>query len=295
MRFAVLCGSSSRSQFVANALCAKLDVGCIVSEVGREYSWRKLRKHLKPATWSARIHRTLRPRLFPPDVDQDRVLFGDRPPRFVAAGIVHRVSHINSPECVRVLDEARVDALAVFGTSLLRDPALLDRGDGRVFNLHGGQSPWYRGADSTFWALYEGEPERIGCTVHVIERRIDAGKMLARCRPAVRRGQRETALDCEAIMLGARVFAEALARVACGERLGIPQPAGGRLYNARDRRWKHDRLLRRLYARCRRGESECPQHIEWFAADRAGVGAVPQPRMPSSSIRTEYVGGSACR
>ena len=53
--------------------------------------------------------------------------------------------------------------IAVFGTSLIRG-ALLSRARLGIFNLHGGLSPQYRGADCTFWALYNGEPERVGCT-----------------------------------------------------------------------------------------------------------------------------------
>ena len=68
------------------------------------------------------------------------------------------------------LQAADPDAIAVFGTSLIRGP-LLAMGRLGLFNLHGGLSPRYRGADCTFWALYNGEPENVGCTLH----RIDAG------------------------------------------------------------------------------------------------------------------------
>jgi methionyl-tRNA formyltransferase len=62
-------------------------------------------------------------------------------------------------------DRLQPDVIAVFGTSLIRGP-LLSKGRLGIFNLHGGLSPQYRGADCTFWALYNGEPDRLACTLH---------------------------------------------------------------------------------------------------------------------------------
>ena len=154
MRLAVLCGRSARAIYVANALCAAHPVVCIVCETGREYSWRKLRKNLHWATLRARLYRRLRPRLFPSTVDEARFFFGERSPAFSYPQLVHPVGHINSTAVAKLLRAEHVDTIAVFGTSVLRNPALLSLAPARTFNLHGGISPWYRGADSTFWALY---------------------------------------------------------------------------------------------------------------------------------------------
>ena len=57
-----------------------------------------------------------------------------------------------------------------------------------MVNLHGGLSPEYRGADCTFWALYNGEPENVGCTLHYINEGIDTGDLIAHISPPCSRG-----------------------------------------------------------------------------------------------------------
>ena len=89
---------------------------------------------------------------------------------------------------LETLKRQRVDLIAVFGTSLLRHPAFFSMAPARLLNLHGGLSPWYRGADSTFWALYNCEIQRGGCTIHLIDRAIDAGGLIAHVCAPVRRG-----------------------------------------------------------------------------------------------------------
>src|SRR4030065_527921 len=75
--------------------------------------------------------------------------------------------HINHPDVGKLARELKPDLLCVFGTSLIRGD-LLNEGRLGIVNLHGGLSTEYRGADCTFWAPYNGEPEKIGCTLHYI-------------------------------------------------------------------------------------------------------------------------------
>ncbi|MCH8923337.1 MAG: hypothetical protein IIA67_09355 [Planctomycetes bacterium] len=82
---------------MANVLCERLDVRCIISEVGREFSWRKVRRNLSPAVLSAKAYRRVQPWLFPPDEEAGRFLFPDGRPRFHASDLVVRTPHINAP------------------------------------------------------------------------------------------------------------------------------------------------------------------------------------------------------
>lgn len=267
MRLGILCGSSPRACFVANALCERLNVCCIISEVGREWSWRKVRRNLSPSVLSAKAYRRVQPWLFPPDADAARFLFPDGRPRFEAGQLVSRTAHINAPAVAETLRRQRVDFIAVFGTSLIRRPELFSLAPGRLLNLHGGLSPWYRGADSTFWALYNSQIEKIGCTIHFIDRAIDSGRLIAHVCPPVRDGDRESRLFLNSIRSAAPVYAEAIRRIDDGEHLGAPQPGGGRLYLHRHRRYRHDRRVRRMFAvGCFRGV-ELPARIRWFRSD----------------------------
>jgi methionyl-tRNA formyltransferase len=48
-----------------------------------------------------------------------------------------------------------------------------------VINMHAGITPRYRGTHGAYWALAEGHPEHAGVTVHVVDRGIDTGGIVA--------------------------------------------------------------------------------------------------------------------
>jgi folate-dependent phosphoribosylglycinamide formyltransferase PurN len=259
---------------VANTLCARLNVRCIIVEDGREYSWPKLRRNLRPATMRAKLYRRIQPRLFPPDVDAARFFFPHGSPRFSHAELVRKVAHINAPQVVDLLRANKIELIAVFGTSLIRNAELFNLAPGRVLNLHGGLSPWYRGADSTFWALHNNEPDKIGCTIHRINRRIDAGELIAHVCPAIEPDEREHMLFCKAIQAAAPVYAEAIERIARGETLGALQSPGGKLYLHSARRLRHDRQLKRMYDQGCFTNVRLPERVTWH--EQSPI-AVPSP------------------
>ena len=41
-----------------------------------------------------------------------------------------------------------------------------------------GVSPYYRGNDCNFWALYDGNPHLVGATIHLLSKGLDSGPIL---------------------------------------------------------------------------------------------------------------------
>ena len=41
-----------------------------------------------------------------------------------------------------------------------------------------GVSPYYRGTDCNFWALYDNNPHLVGATIHLLSKGLDSGPML---------------------------------------------------------------------------------------------------------------------
>ena len=197
-RVLVLCGTSPRHLYVANALCAGCEVVGIVHERGGEWTWKKVRRLLRPAALWRKVARRLRDRGRYADGGEARFFFGDAEPTLARPELVRWVPHINHPSVVDIADRRAPDVIAVFGTALIRGP-LLERGRLGMLNLHGGLSPEYRGADCTFWALYNGEPEKIGCTLHFINAGIDTGNLVAHVCPAVGEGDDELTLFWRAV------------------------------------------------------------------------------------------------
>ena len=77
LRVLVLCGSSPRHLYVANALCQAADVLAIVQESGSEFSWKKLARTLRPDNFFRKAWRWLRDRRRYTGHGEARFFFGD--------------------------------------------------------------------------------------------------------------------------------------------------------------------------------------------------------------------------
>lgn len=268
LRIMILCGRSARHLYVANALCAAAEPLAIVQETGGEWSLRKTLKKLRPDNLLRKVWRWLRDRRRYTGNPEARFFFPDSTPRLDRPDLVREVPHINHPDVVRLARELQPDLICVFGTSLIRGE-LLQQGRLGIINLHGGLSPEYRGADCTFWALYNGEPEKVGCTLHYIDAGIDTGRLIAHVSPAVRAGDTELVLFWRAVKDSARAYAEAIDRLAHGHPLGLVQPGKGRLYQVKDRGLSHEQALDAKLASMLAGV-ELPLRVRWFVDEGRG-------------------------
>jgi methionyl-tRNA formyltransferase len=262
----VLCGPSARHVYFANKLASTGRVVAIVQEAGTHWTAKKVVTTLRPDNLFRKVWRWIRDRKRYAGGKEAAFFFGDSEPLLSPKPRLLTVANINDPAVARLADEVSPDLIAVFGTSLIRGD-LLQRGRLGLINLHGGLSPHYRGADCTFWALYNGEPDQIGCTIHFIDRGIDTGQLIAHVRPAVRDGDDELTLFWRAVKDSTAAFMELLGRMEAGQRLGQSQREKGRLYRVRDRQWRHERdLVKELRRGLLRGVS-LPPRVTWYAVE----------------------------
>ena len=266
LKIMILCGRSARHVHVANRLCRAAEPVAIVNEVGRQWSRKKVLNFMKPWVLGRKVWRWLRDRKRYAGNPEAKYFFGEQPPAFERADLIREFPHINDPGVVALAKELQPDVICVFGTSLIRGE-LLEQGRLGILNLHGGLSPEYRGSDCTFWALYNGEPEKVGCTLHFIDAGIDTGNLIAHIRPRVGPGDTELVLFWRAVKASAEVYAEALERLEKGEPLGQNQPHKGRLYQVKDRGLRHERKLDRMLAEGLLDEVKLPERVTWFFKD----------------------------
>jgi len=266
LKLLILCGRSARHLHVANALCRAGEAVAIVQETGGEWNLKKTLKKLRPDNLFRKVWRWLRDRRRYTGNGEGRFFFGDAPPRLAHPDLVREFPHINHPDVVALARELKPDLLCVFGTSLIRGN-LLKEGRLGIANLHGGLSPEYRGADCTFWALYNGEPEKVGCTLHYIDAGIDTGRLIAHISPEVREGDSELELFWRAVQDSAEVYAEAVARLAQGEQLGRVQSGKGRLYQVKDRGLRHEKKLNAQLASGMLAGMALPRRVHWFTSE----------------------------
>lgn len=268
LRVLILCGRSPRHFYVANRLCEAATPLAIVQETGREWSAKAVSRALRPANLWSKVSRRLRE----PDLRQEeaRFFFGDGPAVLARPELVAEVPYINHPELGQLAARLKPDIIAVFGTGLIRGP-LLSAGRLGIINLHGGLSPRYRGSDCTFWALYNGEFDQVGCTLHFIDPGIDTGNLIAHICPEVTEGDDEWTLFWRGVRNSAAVYAECLERLERGEPLGQRQQEKGKLYLFRQRTRRHERELE---AKLRNGllkGVQLPARIRWFERVSAGL------------------------
>ena len=280
----ILCGRSPRHLYVANRLCQGARPVAIVQETGAQLSVGKVVSLLRPGNLWRKSSRWLRDRTRYAGGREAKFFFDAEPPVLIRKDLLVEVPHVNHPDVAALADRLQPDVIAVFGTSLIRG-ALLGRGRLGMFNLHGGLSPRYRGADCTFWALYNGEPEQVGCTLHRIDAGIDTGTLIAHVRPEVRESDDELTLFWRGIRNSAEAYVEMLERLERGEVLGQPQAEEGRLYQVKQRGWRAEReLAARMENGLLRGV-HLPARVRWFTAP--ATDSAPVERRASLAERQE--------
>ncbi len=263
----ILCGRSPRHLYVANKLCEVARPVAILQETGSDFSADRIFQFIKrPNVLANKVWRWLRDRRRYVGNGEARYFFGDAVPCLTRPELVAEVPHINHPNVVALVDKHQPDMIAVFGTSLIKGK-LLERKRLGIINLHGGLSPHYRGADCTFWALYNREPDKVGCTLHFIDAGIDTGGLIAHVCPEVRESDDELTLFWRAVRDSAGVYAELLARLKAGERFGQSQHVKGKLYQVKHRLWRHERALERRLQQGLLAGVNLPRRITWYSKD----------------------------
>jgi len=77
------------------------------------------------------------------------------------------------------------DFFIVFGTSYIKGALCDFLVEKRCLNIHMGVSPYYRGAATNFWPLFDRRPELVGATIHLLTKGLDSGPILFHALPQV--------------------------------------------------------------------------------------------------------------
>jgi len=75
-------------------------------------------------------------------------------------------------------DFLKSDVYVVFGSSYIKGELVDFLVKQKAINIHAGVSPYYRGTDCNFWALYDDNPHLVGSTIHLLSKGLDSGPML---------------------------------------------------------------------------------------------------------------------
>jgi folate-dependent phosphoribosylglycinamide formyltransferase PurN len=147
---------------------------------------------------------------------------------------------------VEALKRSAPRVVVVGGTRIISGE-VLDAVAAPFLNMHAGMTPRYRGVHGGYWALASGDREHCGVTVHVVDRGVDTGAVVAQARiePTSRDSfatypylQLVTGLP---LLVGA---VRAALRGTLAESEGVPGPS---------RQWYHPTAWGYLATRVRRG------------------------------------------
>ncbi|GAA3201882.1 formyl transferase [Nonomuraea roseoviolacea] len=90
------------------------------------------------------------------------------------------VDSVNTDQVADLLDDLRPGAVVVSGTGIIAR-RILERAPAFV-NIHVGITPRYRGVHGGFWAVYEGRPDLVGTTIHLLDPGVDTGEIIEQRR-----------------------------------------------------------------------------------------------------------------
>ena len=75
------------------------------------------------------------------------------------------------------------DVIIVYGTGIIKGPIL--EYTNKIINIHLGMSPYYNGAGTNWWPMYNEEFEFVGTTVHYLDAGVDTGDILGQTRASI--------------------------------------------------------------------------------------------------------------
>ncbi len=138
---------------------------------------------------------------------------------------IHFFDNIHAEEVLQMVRSLSPALGLVYGGPIVR-PELFSIPARGTLGIHHGKVPNYRGKKTTFWALYNGEPE-VAVIIQKISSKLDAGDIVLQANILVRnRPLPLVKKDLE--NAGIDLYLKAIAAVVNGTANYMPQPAGGR-------------------------------------------------------------------
>jgi len=143
-------------------------------------------------------------------------------------GQLHIVNNIHAAKTLQEIQEFKPVLGLVYGGPILR-PELFSIPKLGTLGIHHGKVPYYRGKKTTFWAMYNGEPD-VGVVIQKIGPRLDAGEIVMQANLPVGR-RLLSRIRKELDTIGIDLYLDAVAAVLDGSAVYVEQPAAvTRLY-----------------------------------------------------------------
>lgn len=243
MNIVVICGSHPRHIYVLNRL---IETGLVVGIV-----LMKRESMIEPPLHNLSAHmKYLYERHFNLRAKMENSYFGNGDFSKISRSVpaIEVLSEkLNGNAVVEFIKKRNADCIFSYGPDLIHDN-ILSMVNYNAFNLHGGLSPWYKGAATMFWPFYFLEPNYVGTTLHYITRKIDAGNIVHQTVPELEKGDCMHEVACKAIVAASEDVCKVFTNMSHGkEYTGVEQKRNGKLFLNKDWRPEHLKLIYDVY------------------------------------------------
>lgn len=254
MRIILITADDLEHKYVANKLAEEIPLDGVVIDHGRPVSIpaniRRLWRKYTVLQLASRIHMALMTKLWRDktigQLSMMRAYGPEHCQEFSRSDLLHHISGINTPEGLQTVSPLQPDVLLIYGTVLV-GPKVLSLARKIALNMHTGISPYYRGADCTFWPLYNRELNMVGATVHECTRNIDGGKIFGTVRAELHADDDVFSVFARSVMAGAQLYIDVVRQLIAGKLNGIDQDLSkGTEYRALMRNVRAERRVRKL-------------------------------------------------
>jgi phosphoribosylglycinamide formyltransferase 1 len=140
---------------------------------------------------------------------------------------------LNSLDTIAKVEMSNPGFIAVFGTSILKDP-FLKRFPNSLFNLHIGDPEFYRGSSCNFWPIHQKMLQHLSATIHRIDQGVDTGNIISRKAITINTEDDEQTLLLKPLKLGTRLMIETIQNWQNGALQSIHQNRIGKLFKKSD-------------------------------------------------------------
>ena len=154
---------------------------------------------------------------------------------------------INNQNTIDFIVKNQPDILITFGIGILHQN-FLSVAPREIWNIHGGLSPWYKGAITHFWPSYHLQPQYTGCTIHYINSKIDAGAIIHQTPAVLEYDDGLHQLSCKSLQIALKVVVPLLSSIKKSNNIkAVNQKTTGKLWLKKDWDPQHLRLIYGLY------------------------------------------------
>lgn len=145
---------------------------------------------------------------------------------------------INADKIRDALRKSKIDIAFVFGTGILKKE-IIDTANECMINVHTGLTQHYRGVDSTFWAFYNDDIDKIGSTIHLVNRGIDTGRIIYQVKPVIKADDDPDTIFMRLCKDSTDKICKHQQEIESGIYNFLNVKPAGKLYNIRDKKPYH--------------------------------------------------------